>query len=130
MGDDRDMSTASSILDKIRDAGGSVSLVNSRVSVNIPVGTLNQEDRDLLAKSRDEIVALLDPVSVSETPHPLERWFMEQDWTKWRHEGRRWIGPDSVEDLEDRAARLREQTGLLPRELDQRPWRGLLGRRS
>ena len=125
------MRTIDGILAKIRAAGGSISLENGTVSVNIPSGLLDQEDRRVLAERREEIIGLLSGASVSETPHPLDRWLAEQDWSKWRREGDRWIGPDSnplddwdrlldpskvFRDFAGLARRLRQRSGLPPKE--------------
>ena len=99
------MSLVIETLAKIDSSGGVVSVQDGEVRFKVPPGLLSDQDRAVLAKHRDDILAMLTPVDVdTTTPHSGKTAIVSTDWE-----------PEVVEDLEQW---LRENT-VEPDKCDQ-----------
>jgi hypothetical protein len=47
------------ILDKIRSAGGRVVVLAGKVRIEVPPGLLTDQDREILARNRDELIEIV-----------------------------------------------------------------------
>lgn len=106
------MSTANTLLDQIRESGGTVLVVNGDLRLRVPVGLLSDQDKQILVAHRDQVNADEWDLLPSPAPCPtcggIEAWW---DFTGGRHCSHCEVeGLERSERLIDQAAQIRRKT--------------------
>ncbi len=87
------------LLERCRSLNIRLEAEGDRLEIDAPAGTLSHGLLDEIRSNKAALLAELThepaPVEPEASGHPLDLWFSQQDWRRWRYTRGRYIGPET-----------------------------------